>query len=120
MFLPAIIPGQALGLEGAAAPSERVTLGLIGCGNMGSQNTESFLALKGCQVVAACDVDKLHLEKGINLVNTKYQTQDCKPYHDYRELIARKDIDAVMLALPDHWHALVAVEAARHGKDIYG
>jgi predicted dehydrogenase len=87
---------------------------------MGTQNTGAFLRLKGCQVVAACDVDKKHLEKGVNLVNEHYQSRDCTPYHDYRELMARTDIDAVMLALPDHWHALAAVEAARQKKDIYG
>src|SRR4029077_6395595 len=53
-------------------------------------------------------------------VNKKYENQDCKAYNDYRELMARNDIDAVMLAVPDHWHALIAVEAARHKKDIYG
>jgi len=120
LALPAIIPSRALGRDGAPPPSRRITLGLVGCGNMGSQNAESFLGQKGCQVVAACDVDKKHLENGVNLVNKKYGNQDCKPYHDYRELMARTDIDAVMLALPDHWHALAAVEAARHKKDIYG
>ena len=118
--LPALVPSYALGRENAPAPSQRITLGLVGCGNMGTSNTEAFLALKTCQVVAACDVDKHHLEKGVNLVNKHYQNRDCKPCHDYRELMARADIDAVMLALPDHWHALAAVEAARQKKDIYG
>ena len=120
LALPTIIPGRALGRADAPAPSRRITLGLVGCGNMGSQNAESFLGRTGCQVVAACDVDKKHLENGVNLVNKKYGNQDCKPYHDYRELMALTDIDAVMLALPDHWHELAAVEAARHKKDIYG
>ena len=67
-----------------------------------------------------CDVDKNHLQGATDVVNKRNQNTDCKAYSDYRELCARKDIDAVMLALPDHWHALVAVEAANHGKDIYG
>src|SRR5581483_11429063 len=100
--------------------SRRITLGLVGCGNMGTGNAKSFLPLKDCQVVAACDVDQQHLKHMVNLVNKHYQNNDCKPCHDFRELMARKDIDAVMLAVPDHWHELVAVEAARHKKDIYG
>ncbi len=87
---------------------------------MGTSNTQAFLGLKECQVVAACDLDKKHLKKAVDLVNKRYQNTDCKAYHDYRELMARKDIDAVMLAVPDHWHALVSVEAARNRKDIYG
>ena len=120
LALPTIIPSRALGLDDAPAASQRITLGLVGCGNMGTSNTEAFLALKDCQVVAACDVDKKHLAKVVSAVNKHYQNKDCKPYHDYRELMARPDIDAVMLAVPDHWHELVAVEAARHKKDIYG
>lgn len=81
---------------------------------------KGFLGHADCQVVAICDVDKNHLQEGIKTVNAKYKNQDCKAYHDYREMLARKDIDAVMLATPDHWHALVAVEAARQGKDIHG
>jgi predicted dehydrogenase len=120
LSFPTFIPASALGLNGATAPSQRVTMGMVGCGVMGSGNTQSFLALKDCQVVAACDVDKRHLQRLVGAVNKKYENQDCKPYHDYRELMARNDVDAVMLAVPDHWHALVAVEAARHKKDIYG
>ena len=115
--LPAVIPSDA---PGAVAPSERIVLGVVGCGNMGTTNTQAFLKQKGCQVVAACDVDKEHLARAVALVNRHYQDQGCKPYLDFRELIARSDIDAVMLAVPDHWHELVAVEAARHRKDIYG
>ena len=102
------------------APSNRITLGIVGCGGMGIGNTEGFLKLEECQVVAACDVDKGHLAKAVDLINTRYKNKDCKGYHDCRELMARMDIDAVMLALPDHWHALGAVEAAAHNKDIYG
>jgi predicted dehydrogenase len=87
---------------------------------MGTGNTQSFLKQKDCQVVAACDVDKQQLARVVGIVNKRYQNRDCKAYHDFRELMARADIDAVMLAVPDHWHELVAVEAARHKKDIYG
>jgi len=73
-----------------------------------------------CQVVASCNIDKNHLQRSLDVINGHYQNQDCKPYHDYREMMARKDIDAVMLAVPDHWHELIAVEAAKNKKDIYG
>src|SRR5215471_19928373 len=115
---PAIIPGCAVGRGGATAPSERVTLGVVGWGMQGPSNTNEFLRLKDCQVVAACDLDKHHLDQAVNTINKHYQNQDCKPYHDYREMMARMDIDAVMIAVPDHWHALLSTEAARHKKDI--
>ena len=95
-------------------------MGVVGWGMMGPGNTKAFLDQPDCQVVAACDLDKNHLEQAVNTVNKHYGNQDCKAYHDYREMIARPDIDAVMLAVPDHWHALVAIEAAKHRKDIYG
>src|SRR5712691_9113074 len=102
IIAPTIIAARALGREDVPAPSKRITLGIVGCGNMGMGNTRSFLALKDCQVVAACDVDKKHLEQGVSVINKHYKNTDCKAYHDYRELMARTDIDAVMIALPDH------------------
>ncbi len=117
---PTLIPASALGLEDKAAPSERVTLGVVGWGMQGPNNTDAFLALKDCQVVAACDLDKNHLQAGVDRINKEYGNKDCKAYHDYREMMARADIDAVMLAVPDTWHALVATEAAKNKKDIYG
>ena len=95
-------------------------MGVVGWGMMGPGNTSKFLAEADCQVVAACDLDKNHLEKAVSTINGAYKNQDCKAYHDYRELMARKDIDTMMLAVPDHWHALTAIEAAKSGKDIYG
>jgi predicted dehydrogenase len=95
-------------------------MGMIGCGWQGGSNMGGFLNHANCQVVAVCDLDRNHLNEAVTTVNAHYKNQDCKAYHDYRELLARPDIDAVMLATPDHWHALVAVEAARQGKDIYG
>src|SRR5215207_2938354 len=117
---PTIIPASALGANGKTAPSERITIGVVGWGMMGPGNTDAFLGQKDCQVVAACDLDKRHLEQALNKINGHYGNKDCKSYHDYREMMARKDIDAVMLAVPDHWHALTAVEAAKNNKDIYG
>jgi len=100
--------------------SNRITLGVIGWGMMGPSNTKVFLEQADCQVVAACDIDRNHLQAAVDTVNKKYGNADCKAYHDYRELLARDDIDAVMIAVPDHWHAMVATEAANRKKDIYG
>jgi predicted dehydrogenase len=117
---PTILSSCATGAERRPSASNRITLGVVGCGWQGLSNMNGFLGHADCQVVAICDVDKNHLREGVDTVNAKYQNQDCKAYHDYREMLTRKDIDAVMLATPDHWHALVAVEAARQGKDIHG
>jgi len=117
LALPAIAPSSIFGQN---RPSNRITLGVIGWGMQGPGNTKSFLAEDDCQVVAACDLDQNHLASAVKTINDHYHNQDCKAYHDYRELLARKDIDAVMIAVPDHWHALVATEAARQKKDIYG
>jgi predicted dehydrogenase len=117
---PTIIPASALGRGAQAAPSERVTLGVVGWGMQGPGNTDAFLKLKDCQVVAACDIDKNHLDAAVNTINDHYGNKDCKAYHDYHQMMARTDIDAVMLAVPDNWHALISVEAANNKKDIYG
>jgi predicted dehydrogenase len=114
---PMILPGSIFGED---RPSNRITLGVIGWGMQGPENTRSFLAATDCRVVAACDVDKNHLKRAADTINQKYENKDCATYHDYRELLARKDIDAVMIAVPDHWHALIATEAARQKKDVYG
>ena len=117
---PTIIPASALGRGGADAPSNRITMGVVGWGMQGPGNTNAFMSHSDCQVVATGNIDKNHLKRSLDAINGHYKNQDCKPYHDYREMMARKDIDTVMLAVPDHWHALIAVEAANNKKDIYG
>ncbi len=115
----AILPGSAWG-NGRPSASNRITIGVIGWGMMGPANTKAFLAQDDCQVVAACDIHTGHLQAAVDTVNTKYGNKDCKAYHDYRELLARDDIDAMTIAIPDHWHAIVATAAANRKKDIYG
>src|SRR5216117_2563481 len=117
---PTIIPASALGKDDQPAPSERIVVGIVGWGMMGPGNTKGLMAQKDCQVVAACDLDKRPLQQAVGEINKHYGNSDCKSYHDYREMMARDDIDAVMLAVPDHWHALTATEAANNKKDIYG
>src|SRR5213596_1398084 len=117
---PTIIPASALGKDNQPAPSDRIVIGIVGWGMMGPDNTRGLMAEKDCQVVAACDLDKRPLKQAVDAINKHYENTDCKSYHDYREMMAREDIDAVMLAVPDHWHALTATEAANRKKDIYG
>ena len=118
--MPAFIPATALGRGGKPPPSERIVVGIVGWGMIAPENTEGLMKLDDCQVVASCNVDKKHLQQSLDAINEFYQNKDCKPYHDYRKMLARKDIDVVMIAVPDHWHELIAVEAAKRGKDIYG
>jgi len=117
---PAIVPAKVLGRNGQVLPSEKITMACIGVGWQGTGNMENFLREKDCQVVAVCDVDKKHLQNAKRIVDRKYGNHDCQPYGDFREVMTRQDIDTVMLGLPDHWHAIVAIAAAKSGKDIYG
>jgi predicted dehydrogenase len=119
-ILPSVLPAFARqSTESKTPANNRINLGVIGMGWQGPGNTEAFLASDDCQVVAACDIDNDHLQAAVKKINDFYGTQDCKGYHDFKELLGREDIDAVMLAVPDHWHEIVATEAARRKKDIY-
>jgi predicted dehydrogenase len=89
-------------------------------GNDYSENpTGGFLGQPDVQVVAVCDVDQKHLKRAQQQINKKYGNNDCAAYDDFRDLLARDDIDAVMIATPDHWHAIIAIAAARAGKHVY-
>ena len=117
---PSIVPASVLGKSGAIAPSDRIVMAAIGFGMMGIPNMESFLSKDDVRFVAVCDVDENHLQRARNIVNEKYGNKDCATYHDFRELCQRKDIDAVTIAVPDHWHAILVIACARAGFDIYG
>jgi predicted dehydrogenase len=120
IVLPTILPGCVLGRGGKPPPSGKINMGVVGWGMQGPSNTRSFLVEDDCRVVAACDLDKHALQAAVDTVNDHYGNKDCAAYHDYREMMARPDLDAVMLAVPDHWHALVATHAAERKLDIYG
>jgi predicted dehydrogenase len=117
---PTIIPSSVLG---ANAPSKRVNFGLVGCGSMGCGNLENItrgLRQDGAYALAVCDVDKHRAAAAARDVNSAYGTKNaCVEFSDFRELTRHRDIDAVVVATPDHWHALPAIDAVRHGKDIY-
>lgn len=122
---PMIVPSSALGLDGAVAPSNRIGIGMIGTGRQAyNANLPFFLSSPQCQVVAACDVDTGRAKLTAEKVNGTYGEQSsvkqagCFVTGDFREVLARKDVDAVMISTPDHWHAYMAIEAAKAGKDI--
>jgi predicted dehydrogenase len=133
---PALVPGSALGLSGTVAPSNRITLGVIGTGNQGFNDIRSFLRDERVQIVAVCDVNRESKgywegklggrEPARRLVEEQYGTtrpsgsyRGCGAYVDYREILDRDDIDAVEVCTPDHWHAIPVIAACKAKKDIY-
>ena len=117
--LPTIITSSALGANGRPPASERIVMAGIGMGGQGSGDLGEFMGDSRIQVVAVCDVKHDNLENIKNGVNGRYNNKDCKGYVDYREVIARNDIDMILCATPDHWHAQVTIDAMKSGKDIY-
>lgn len=133
---PYIVSSAALGKAGAVAPSNRIVMGCIGVGGQGTGNMGAFLNMPDVQVVAVCDVERksnLYLGGGAHGLEPAKQMVEkfygektptgsylgCAAYSDFRDLLKRKDIDAVTVCTPDHWHALISIAAAKAGKDIY-
>lgn len=117
---PQIIPGSALGKNGTVAPSNRIVMAAIGLGAQGRDDLRGFLAKDEVRMIAICDIDRSHAVRGKTLVDQRNGNTDCKIYKDFRELFAREKLDAVMTALPDHWHAIPAIAAAKAGVDVHG
>lgn len=117
---PSIVPASVLGQSGTTAPSNRIVMAGIGFGMQGIPNMRNFLSKDTVQWVAVCDIDEKALFRARDIVNRKYGNMDCTVYGDFRDLINRKDIDAVSIAVPDHWHAILSIESARAGFDIFG
>jgi len=133
---PIVLPGSSLGLAGTVAPSERITMAFIGTGNQGTNDLHGFLGDERVQVLAVCDVNRegpgywsgsvRGREPARKTVDDRYarrsrsgQHKACAAFEDFRDVLAREDIDAVEIATPDHWHAALVVQAARAGKDIF-
>lgn len=127
--LPYFVPSSVLGLNGRTSANNKIVMGFIGVGSQGMGNMiggdnspipGGFIGKSEVKVAAVCDTFKNRRERARDIVNEKYGNKDCKAYGDFRELLAREDIDAVMVATPDHWHALIGITAAKAGKDVYG
>jgi predicted dehydrogenase len=124
---PTIIPGSALGLDSSIPPSERIIMGCIGVGGQGTRQMAGgiwspeggFIAQQQVQVVAVCDANRHNRENARNIVNQRYGNKDCAAYVDFRELLERSDISAILSATGDRWHSYVGMAAARAGKDVY-
>ncbi|MHC4170472.1 MAG: Gfo/Idh/MocA family protein, partial [Planctomycetota bacterium] len=121
-----LLPSPARGADGDVAPSNRVTVGLIGRGIMGRGHLRRLVGDRDVQILAVCDVDSMRREAGRKLVDETYASRrsvgtyrGCTAYNDYRELLAREDIDAVVVVTPDHWHTLQSIDAVKAGKDVY-
>ncbi len=126
LAIPEIIPASARGADGTVAPSNRVSVGLVGRGAMGSGHLHRLAYDKNFHLVAVCDVDQTRREAARTAANDIYAAtqpdggyKGCAAYNDYREILARDDIDAVLIATPDHWHTWQSIDAAKAGKDIY-
>lgn len=114
-----IVPSSVLGLNGAVSPSNQITIGFIGTGDHGiGWNLSFYLRLPAARVIAVCDVDSNHLLKAKETVDDRYKNEDCFSTKDFREVLARKDVDAVMISTPDHWHTLISLLAIKAGKDV--
>jgi predicted dehydrogenase len=116
---PNIVASAALGSGDRAAASERLTVGVIGLGERGQYDTGAFMSQPDTQVVAVCDVMAERRNAGKDLVDARYGNKDCAAYIDMLELLARPDIDVVLIATGDNWHSEASILAARAGKDIY-
>ena len=116
LSVPLFVPAEILGrVPGRPAPSERIAMACIGVGGRGGSNLRTFKGKKEVRVVAACDVDSGHLASALRAADLDAKSG----YRDFREVLVRKDVDAVMIGTPDHWHALIAIAAVEAGKDVY-
>jgi len=116
---PCIVPAPALGRDGNTAPSERIAIGLIGCGGQGRGVMGAAMQQRNTRVVAVADVNRRNLRKARRQVDTFYEDKSCRTYQDFRELLEKSGADTIIVGTPDHWHAIVCIEAAKAGKDIY-
>ncbi|VGO14921.1 Putative 4,5-dihydroxyphthalate dehydrogenase [Pontiella desulfatans] len=116
---PTVIPSSALGFGGFTAPSNRITLGMVGFGLMMKGHFSNMLGRKEVQILAVCDVDTKKREEAKGKVDSKYGNNDCACYNEHEKIMERRDIDACFVITPDHWHVPISMDAIRSGKDVY-
>ncbi len=118
---PMIIPASACGADGHVAPSNRIAVGQIGMGRMGQGHMRRLTLDPTVEYVAVCDVDRTRRQDAKESVDSYSEERgsSCNTYNDYRDVLARDDIDAVVIVTPDHWHTPMSIHAAEAGKDIY-
>jgi predicted dehydrogenase len=116
---PHVVASSCLAKASRVGPNGRVVMGCIGVGGQGTHNMRALMEHNDVRMVAVCDVQASRREKAKNIVDSRYGDKGCAGYNDFRELLARRDIDAVVIAPQDHWHAVIAVAAAQAGKDMY-
>ncbi|WCJ57993.1 Gfo/Idh/MocA family oxidoreductase [Fontisphaera persica] len=118
-LLPTLVPSSVLGANGQVPPSERITVGFIGTGDHGTNwNLSFYRKQKTAQILAVCDVDERRLIRAKQTVDEHHGNEDCLATKDFRQVLARKDIDAVMISTPDHWHTIISLMAIQAGKDV--
>ncbi len=117
---PYLVPSSALGSDGRPAPSNRITMGLIGLGSMGMRHVKGFLQEDDCQIIAVCDVAASRRNAAAQEINKQYGNKDCARYNDFRDMVSHEEIDTLCISVPDHWHSIPAISGVRAGKDIYG
>ena len=117
--VPWVIPGSVLGADEGTAANDRIVMGAIGVGGRGSGDMRGLMGHKEVQMVAVCDPVPAHRQRAKDSVDQRYGSKDCKAYNDFREIMVRDDINAVMVGTPDHWHAIIGIEACKHGKDVF-
>jgi len=117
---PTIIKTSGLGRDGHIAPSDKITMILIGSGGQGRGDMREFLRMNDVRVIAVCDVDDAQSARAKKMVDETYGNSDCRVYKDYREILEKEDTDTALLALPDHWHAIIGCAVANKKIDIYG
>ena len=116
---PYFIPARALGRDGVVAPSERIVVGGVGHGPRGRYDLSVMLPEKDIQFVAVCDVQRTRRLQAKEMVDNHYGNRDCAVYHEMFDVFGRPDIDAVLIATGDRWHALASILAMKAGKDVY-
>ncbi len=119
LAIPAFVPSTSLGLGKRPAPSDRIVMATVGTGGRGTGDMNSFMRFPEVQMVAVCDPVPPHRERAKGIVDRKYSNTDCQSTSDFREVVSRDDVDAVLIGTPDHWHAIITIECCKNGKDVF-